>query len=68
MDVAIAELDLEVERACRHVRARKVHDGDLLVANVHRRFVNVHEALLERIQEARRRLVRARESIVAAGA
>lgn len=45
-------LNFKVERASGGGASSKVHAGDLLEAQVHRRLVDIDEAPLQRVQKA----------------
>lgn len=50
--VSLFGLNFKVERPCGGGASSKVHAGDLLEAQVHRRLVDIDEAPLERVQKA----------------
>ena len=63
-DASILGFHLEVERPGGGRAAREVHRAHLVEAHVDGRLVHEHEAALERVEVARRRLVRARHRLV----
>lgn len=50
--VPLLGLNLKVKGACRGGASGKVDAGDLLETQVNRRFVDVDEASLQRVEEA----------------
>lgn len=61
--IALLGLDLKVEGARGGGASSEVHARDLLKAQVHRGLVHVNEAPLQRIQQSRGGLIRARDAL-----